>query len=89
MNGVIDDKKPTGWLDKHLVPGWRQSWRWWSNQALLLAGTISTVVVAAPDLLVQFTALLGGTAPTQATVIAVIVLIWLLRTWNQGSNDGQ
>lgn len=77
------------WLDKHLVPGWRKSWLWWSNQALILAGVISSVVVAAPDLLVQFTALLGGTAHAQAVVIALIVLVWVLRTWNQGATDGE
>lgn len=83
------DEKQGSWLDNHLVPGWRDGWRWWSNQALFAAGVFGSMVAASPDLLIQLSAMLGGASHVQALVISAVILILVLRMWNQGKTDGE
>lgn len=76
------------WLDRHLVPGWRDSWRWWGNQATVAWGAVSAAVVAVPDGLPQLAMLMGGAPRLQAVIVGISLLIIVLRMWNQeDSND--
>jgi hypothetical protein len=77
------------WLDRHLVPGWRESWRWWSNQALIAGGAFAAMVAHSPDLLINLSALLGGGDHLQALVVVAVISILVLRMWNQSEADGE
>lgn len=74
-------------LDKHLVEGWRDSWRWFSVQAAAVGGTAAATVAAYPDLLITLAAMLGGTPQLQAVVIALVMVVVALRLWNQEDAD--
>lgn len=87
-----------GWLDKHLVPGWRDAWRRWSVWAAASAGAGVSAILAQPHLL--FTLLNYMPAdPTQRAVAAVGIgaIVWfapsilvLLRQSNlMGKTDEQ
>jgi len=77
------------WLDEHLVPEWRDSWRWFSVQSTALAGTAAATIAAYPDLLVMLASFLGGTPRLQALVAAFVIIVIALRLWNQGVEDEQ
>lgn len=74
-------------LDKHLVPEWRESWRWFSVQATAVGGTAAATVAAYPDLLITLAAMLGGTPRLQAAVVALVILVIALRLWRQTDED--
>jgi hypothetical protein len=39
------------WLDKHLVPGWREAWKRWSVRFGAMAGASIATMLAQPDIL--------------------------------------
>lgn len=73
------------WFDRHFVTGWRKSWQWFSIQSDILMGAVASMVVGYPDLLPMLTALMGGTARLQALVVAIVIVVVVLRLWDQGS----
>jgi len=77
------------WLDAHLVPGWRESWRWFSVQAALVFGAIGTAIAGNPELLPLLAAMLGGSEIVQAIVLAAAFAVIVLRFWNQEADDGE
>lgn len=76
-------------LEKHLVPEWRDSWRWFSVQSAAVAGTAAATVAGYPELLVTLSAMMGGTPELQALVIAFVIVVIALRLWNQEADDGE
>ena len=75
------------WLDKHLIPEWRESWRYASVQAAAVAGTVGATVAGYPDLIVTLAAMMGGTPQLQSAVVGAVIIIVALRLWNQEAGD--
>ncbi len=77
------------WLDRYLVDGWRDSWRWLSVQLVPVLTAAMMAIAAYPDLLVSLTAMLGGSGRLQALVLVIALVIVAVRLWNQESEDGE
>lgn len=74
----------SNWLDKHLVPKWRQSWRFSTVQ---LAAVVGTTVATYPDLVIQLIAQLVDHPHLRALAILGTLAVILLRLWNQEAPD--
>lgn len=80
-------------LDKHLVPDWRQSWRWASLQGAATRSTIAVlgVLQASPDLLLQLIPFLpsGTVRVALVALVILVVFVWPVveRLWNQGEDN--
>lgn len=66
------------------VPNVRRAWRWWSVQAMVLAGAVQTTWLALPD---DMRASIPP-AWVSALTIALLVLGTLGRLVDQGGGDG-
>lgn len=76
-------------LDKYLVSDWRDSWRWFSVQAVPVATGAMMAVAAYPDLLVMLASMLGGSERLQAVILVGALSIVAVRLWNQEADDEQ
>lgn len=77
--------KVTDWLDAHLIPKWRDAWRFSTVQ---LAALIGTLVVTYPGLIMEVIALLVEHPKSRAVALLAVCGVILLRLWNQEtSND--
>ena len=74
------------WLDKHLIPNWRQSWRMYSVQFSFAVGA---AVAAFPALFVELANLLIEDPIYRAMAILAIIAIILIRLWDQEDRDEQ
>lgn len=83
MNRLIE------WLDKHLVEGWRESWRWASMQFVPVFTAAMMAIAAYPDLLVLLAGMLGGSGRLQALVLVFALVIVAMRLWDQEQDDGE
>lgn len=83
MNRIID------WLDRHLVEGWRESWRWASMQFVPVLTAAMMAIAAYPDLLVMLAAMLGGSGRLQALVLVIALVIVAVRLWDQEQDDDE
>jgi hypothetical protein len=70
-----------------LIDDWRDSWRKWSVQGTAFVGGAATFAAGYPDLLVQLSALMGGSVGVQALVLAVTVALIALGLINQGDEE--
>ena len=74
-------------IQKHLVPDWRDAWRFASVQATAIGGTLAATAAAYPDLIITLSAMLGGTPRLQAAIVAFVLVVIALRLWNQEDAD--
>lgn len=72
--------KISDWLDKKLIPQWRQSWRFSSVQVLTIFGTL---VATYPDLFITFLTLMITHPVARLLAIAGVIAVIALRLWNQ------
>lgn len=82
MQKIID------WLDRHLVAGWRDSWRWASVQFVPVLTAAMMAIAAYPDLIVMLAGMLGGSGRLQALVLVVALVIVAARLWDEEEHDG-
>lgn len=80
------------WLDAHLVPEWRQSWRMFSVQTAAVASAIGGTITASPDLLLALVQFLPDNhwlrfALIAAVVVTIFIVPTLARLWNQEASD--
>ncbi|MBD2842718.1 DUF7940 domain-containing protein [Erythrobacter rubeus] len=86
----------TGFIEKHLVPDWKESWRYASNQFTVAVSAIAGFLV---DHVAEFTSLLAfmprSLQPFGGVGVTLILVILGLggRLWNQHrdeeTKDGQ
>lgn len=74
------------WLDKYLVPDWRDSWRMHSVQALAAFGAAISLF---PGLFLDIIIFLIDTPWMQITAIGGVVAVIVLRLWNQEEVDDE
>ena len=82
----------TNWLDRHLVPDWRESWRFASVQNAAVASAVGGVVTASPDILLALVSFLpdghwARIAIIAAVVITLFIVPTIARLWNQEAGD--
>jgi hypothetical protein len=82
------------WLDRHLITGWRESWRFSSVQMAAVASAITGTIAASPDLLLSMISFLPSNHWLRLVIIAAVVLVVFIlptvaRLWDQGAADGK
>lgn len=77
------------WLDKHLVKGWREAWRWASVRAAGVFAALVGAFAAQPDLLLGIINFMPADPLNRAGMAIGVGLVaffgpTVLRLWNQG-----
>ena len=82
------------WLDKHLVPHWRQSWRWASVQANAVLATIAGLFGGQAAMIALGIAGVTQSNGLRIVMIAFVGIVWFIsgtapRLWNQTEETGE
>lgn len=82
------------WLDKHLVPEWREAWNMASVRLAAAVSALVTAFSASPDLLLGIISFMPTDAVTRAFMAVGVGLVaffgpTVVRLWKQGGKtDG-
>lgn len=82
------------WLDKHLVPHWRQSWRWASVQANAVLATIAGLFGGQAAMIALGIAGVTSSDALRIVMIVFVALVWFIggtapRLWKQEVTDDE
>ena len=85
-------RKFVDWLDGHLIPQWREGWRFFSVQLAAIAAAVMGSIAAAPDMLLSLVAFLPHGGWLQIALIAAVVIVVFVvptvgRLWDQSSSN--
>ncbi|MEO1220288.1 MAG: hypothetical protein AAFY42_02900 [Pseudomonadota bacterium] len=80
------------WLDDHLVPDWRNFWRWWSTQVQAVLAVIAGLFGGNAAAVALGLASITSSSALRIALIAGVALVWFFgalapRLWKQ-SEDG-